>query len=383
MSTVIPVIVGDGIGSDIWKAAKLVINEAVSIESKGTKKIEWMEVYAGQMAYQKYKDLLPQETMDALEKYKVGIKGPLNATPAEWGKSATLRLRQDFDLYACIRPVTWFGNPSPIKYPESVDLTIFRENSEDLYAAIEWKAGDEKLYPLKEFMRTNMNISLKEDAAIAIRPISERASKRIARAAMRYALEKSRKNITIVHKGNVMKHTDGSFHKWCREVLETEFGEYTVNEENYEKGDNRIVIKDRIADNMFQQLIRQPQDYDVIITTNLMGDLLSDAAAALVGGLGYAPGANIGDSIALFEATHGSAPKYADCNIANPTSLILSTAMMLEHLGMVIASELIVKAVRKVIGKGIMTKDAQRHGSGLQFVGTAEYAEHIVREMQV
>src|SRR5688572_22835777 len=336
---IIPFIEGDGTGPDIWRASVRVFDAAVQKAFGGKRRIAWMEVFAGEKAFKAHNDWLPQETVDALQEFRVSIKGPLT-TPVGGGiRSLNVTLRQVLDLYACIRPVRYFeGVGAPVKEPEKVNIVIFRENTEDVYAGIEWKAGSDEANKLREYISTNFKKEMREGSAIGIKPMSEFGSKRLVEMAIQYAIEKCRESVTLVHKGNIMKFTEGAFRDWGYEVAKEKFGGNTVTEADASssKKDLRadaVIIRDRIADSMFQQLLLRPAEYAVIATPNLNGDYLSDAAAAQVGGLGIAPGGNVGDGVAVFEATHGTAPKYADLDKINPGSVILSGAMMLEYMG--------------------------------------------------
>ncbi len=382
---VIPYIEGDGVGPDITRAAMRVFNAAVERAYKGKRKIEWLEIYAGEKGVKVKGELLPEETVNAIREHIVAIKGPLT-TPVGGGyRSLNVTLRQVLDLYACVRPVKWIrGVPSPVVHPEYMDIVVFRENTEDVYAGIEWPMGSPEAKKVIEFLK-DMGYSIREDSGIGIKPISEFATKRLMRKALKYAIERKRKSITIVHKGNIMKYTEGAFRDWCYEVAKEEFRDYVVLESELEgeAPPGKIVVKDRIADNMLQQILTRTREYDVIVLPNLNGDYLSDAAAAQVGGLGMAPGANIGDYTALFEATHGTAPKYAGKDVVNPSSLILSGVMMFEYIGWEEVSSLIVNALEKTILDRKVTYDLARHMEGVEPVKTSEFAEEIVKRMEV
>ena len=336
---VIPFIEGDGIGPDIWSATKMVLDGAVEKAYGSSKKIEWFEIFAGGKADAKYGEVLPQDTLDAISYYTVAIKGPLT-TPVGGGfRSLNVTLRQKLNLYACVRPVRYFtGTPSPVKHPEKMNVVIFRENTEDVYAGIEWQEGTPEVEKVINFLNHIMGASIRPDSGIGIKPISITGTKRLVRKAINYAIERQRPSVTLVHKGNIMKFTEGAFRDWGYELAAEEFGSQTITErEIWDKYDgkapeDKIVIKDRIADSMFQQVLTRSDEYAVVATPNLNGDYLSDACAAQVGGLGMAPGANIGDSVGLFEATHGTAPKYTGQDKVNPGSMILSGALMLEYL---------------------------------------------------
>ncbi|ADB57318.1 isocitrate dehydrogenase (NADP(+)) [Archaeoglobus profundus] len=382
---IIPFIEGDGIGVDVTPAAIKVLNAAAE---KIGKEIVWFEIYAGEKAYKLCGEYLPKETLDAIKEYRVALKGPLT-TPVGGGyRSLNVAIRQILDLYACVRPVYYLkGVPSPLKNPEQVNIVIFRETTEDVYAGIEWKAGSEEALKVINFLEKEFGIKVRRDSGIGLKPISEFATKRLVRMAIKYAIENGRKSVTLVHKGNIMKYTEGAFREWGYEVALEEFRDYVITEEelwnnyNGEVPKGKIVIKDRIADNMFQQLLTRTAEYDVIATMNLNGDYLSDMAAGLVGGLGIAPGSNIGDGIGVFEPVHGSAPKYAGQNKANPTAMILTGALMFEFLGWREGSEIIKKAVEMTIQQGIVTYDIHRQIGG-KLVGTREFAEAVIENIQ-
>ena len=386
---IIPFIEGDGIGPDIMRAARIVWDEAVRLAYGDRKKIVWFEIFAGEKAMEKYGKLLPEDTFEAIRRYRVAIKGPLT-TPVGGGyRSLNVTLRQKFDLYACIRPVRHLrGVPSPVRHPEKLDVVIFRENTEDVYAGIEWPRGSEEALSVIRFLRDSLNVQVREDSGVGIKPISEHGTRRLVRMAVRYALEHGRRSVTLVHKGNIMKYTEGAFRDWGYAVAAEEYPEVTVTEKDlWDQFDGRlpegkILIKDRIADSMFQQVLLRPDEYDVIATPNLNGDYLSDACAAQVGGLGMAPGANVGDEIALFEATHGSAPKYAGQDKVNPTSLILSGVMMLEFLGWEEAAGLIVRGIERTIEQKYVTYDLARQMEGAEQVRTSQYARRIAENMR-
>jgi isocitrate dehydrogenase len=381
---IIPFIEGDGTGPDIWRATQNDIDGAVKKVYGGKKQAMWYEVFAGDKANEKYKEYLPQETLDALSYYRVSIKGPLS-TPVGGGiRSLNVTLRQILDLYACVRPVRYFdGVPSPVKEPDKVDMVIFRENTEDVYAGIEWPAGSEGAKSVIGFLNTMERRSatkIREGSAIGIKPVSEFGSKRLIRKAILYALATKRSSVTLVHKGNIMKFTEGAFKDWGYEVARQEFPEVTIpeSEVNGSKAGTKLVIKDRIADSMFQQVLLRPVEYSVIATTNLNGDYLSDALAAQVGGLGMAPGSNESDEVAIFEATHGTAPKYANQDRVNPGSLILSGVMMLRHLGWFEAADAIERAIAKTIDQKRVTSDLERLMPGAKRMKTSEFGRAIV-----
>lgn len=368
---------GDGVGPDIWRASKLVFDEAFKKVYGDKKRINWIEVFAGEKAYKNFGKYLPEETIEKIKKVKVAIKGPLTTPVGKGIRSLNVTLRQIFDLYACIRPVKYYkGVPAPLKAPEKVNVVIFRENTEDVYAGIEWQAQTKEAKKIIEFLGENFNIKIREDSGIGIKPISKFGTYRIVKKAIDYAIKNRRKSVTIVHKGNIMKYTEGSFRNWAYEVAEKEFKDYICFENDVKE--EKIVINDRIADAMFYQLIVKPEDYDVIVTTNLNGDYLSDACAGLVGGLGIAPGANIGDEVAIFEATHGSAPKYAGLDKVNPGSLILSGVMMFKYLGENEVAETIEKGFQKAILTKKVTYDLARGMKDAKEVKCSEFAEIIV-----
>ncbi len=380
---IVPFIEGDGTGPDIWRATKYALDGAVQKIYGGKKKFAWYEVYAGDKAVAKFGEVLPQETLDALAFYRVSIKGPLG-TPVGGGiRSLNVKLRQVLDLYACVRPVRYFtGVPSPVREPEKVDMVIFRENTEDVYAGIEWTAGSASANQLIDFINkmADQGTQIREGSAIGIKPISEFGSKRLVRKAIEFAIASKRESVTLVHKGNIMKFTEGAFKDWGYEVAREEFGSVTITEADLGSGkpDGKIVIKDRIADSMFQQVLLRPTEYSVIATTNLNGDYLSDALAAQVGGLGIAPGSNESDEVAIFEATHGTAPKYADQDVINPGSLILSGVMMLRHLGWTEAADAVESGLAKTILQKKVTYDLERMMKGATKVKTSEFAKCIV-----
>jgi len=386
---IIPVIEGDGIGRDIMKATRRVVDAAVEKAYKGRKKIVWMDVYAGESAWAKYKEWLPQETFDAIKYYYVALKGPLT-TPVGGGfRSLNVTLRQVLNLYACVRPVRYFkGVPSPVTHPEKMDIIIFRENTEDVYAGIEWKKGTKEVKKVINFLNKSMKKNIRADSGIGIKPISVHGTKNLVRKAIQHAIDHKLPSVTLVHKGNIMKYTEGAFRDWGYQLAKKEFGSKTITEDELwskykgKQPKNKIVIKDRIADSMFQQILTRTGEYDVVATPNLNGDYLSDASAAQVGGLGMAPGANIGDYIGLFEATHGTAPKYADKDMVNPGSLILSAVMMLEYLKWDKAGEMITKSIEKTIQKKTVTYDLHRLMKGAKKLKTSQYADAIIKNMK-
>ena len=380
---IIPFIEGDGTGPDIWRATQHVIDGVVAKTYGGKRKISWLEVYAGDKAKEKYDDYLPQESLDTLAHYRVSIKGPLS-TPVGGGiRSLNVTMRQVLDLYACVRPVRYFdGVPSPVREPKKVDMVIFRENTEDVYAGIEWPAGTEMANNVIGFLNAleRRSTKIREGSAIGIKPVSEFGSKRLIRKAIEYAVAAKRESVTLVHKGNIMKFTEGAFKDWGYEIAREEFGDVTIPESEV-KGSapaGKVVIKDRIADSMFQQVLLRPAEYSVIATTNLNGDYLSDALAAQVGGLGMAPGSNESDEVAIFEATHGTAPKYAGQDVINPGSLILSGVMMLRHLGWNEAADAVERGIARTIEQKKVTYDLERQMAGATKVKTSEFARLIV-----
>ena len=385
---IIPFIEGDGTGPDIWRASKRVFDAAVERAFGRERRIAWMEVFAGEKAFKNHNDWLPQETLDALREFRVSIKGPLT-TPVGGGiRSLNVTLRQVLDLYACIRPVRYFeGVGAPVKEPTKLDVVIFRENTEDVYAGIEWKAGTPEAERVRTFLVEEMGQEIREHSAIGIKPISEFGSKRLVEMAIRYALRTGRESVTLVHKGNIMKFTEGAFRDWGYEVARERFGEHVITESDFTKiggtaKTDCLVIKDRIADAMFQQLLLRPAEYSVLATPNLNGDYLSDAAAAQVGGLGMAPGGNVGDGVACFEATHGTAPKYAGQDKVNPCSVILSGVMMFEHLEWTEAGRLIVRGIESAIKSRRVTYDLARQMSGSTEVSTSAFADGIIAGMK-
>lgn len=380
---IIPFIEGDGIGADIWAAAVRVFDAAVELAYEGKRQIQWLEIFAGEKANEKFGEYLPDETFDAINKFKVAIKGPLT-TPVGGGfRSLNVTLRRKLDLYACIRPVRYFaGVPSPMKHPERLNVTIFRENTEDVYAGIEWKAYSPEASEVMDFLREKFGVEIPPDSGIGIKPISESGTKRLVRRAIEYAIAEKLPSVTLVHKGNILKYTEGAFRDWGYELAEQEFGDATIAEKDLD-GDagGRVVINDRIADAMFQQILIRPEEYSVLAMPNLNGDYFSDAAAAQVGGLGMAPGANIGDEAALFEATHGTAPKYAGQDKVNPSSLILSGSMMLSHIGMHEAGELIKGGIGAAVRQKKVTYDLARQMKGATLLKCSEFATAVVEAM--
>jgi isocitrate dehydrogenase len=385
---IIPVIEGDGIGRDIMQASRKVIDAAVAKAYKGKKRIVWFDVYAGEAAQKKYGEWLPDDTLKAIKHYLVALKGPLT-TPVGGGfRSLNVTLRQVLNLYACVRPVRYFkGIPSPVCAPEKMDMVIYRENTEDVYAGLEWKKGTKDARAIIQFLDKKMGKKVRSDSGIGIKPISRKGSQQLVRKAIQHAIDHKCPTVTLVHKGNIMKFTEGAFRDWGYELARKEFPRKTISEDEVwskHKGKvpkGKIMINDRIADSMFQQILTRPEEYSVLATPNLNGDYLSDACAAQVGGLGMAPGANMGDVIGLFEATHGTAPKYTDKNMANPGSVILSACLMLEYMGWNKAADLIVLAMKKAITKKTVTYDLHRQLKGAKKLGTAEYGDAIVTNM--
>ena len=407
---VIPFIEGDGIGPDIMSASMEVWNSAVELAYKGKKKIEWFEIFAGEKATEKYGEPLPEDTLRAIEYFNIAIKGPLT-TPVGGGyRSLNVSLRQLLSLYACVRPVKYYqGVPSPLKNPEKMNIVIFRENTEDVYSGIEWEEGTAEAKKVIDFLNNEMGEKVEYDSGIGVKPISESKTKRLVRKSIQYVIDNKRSSVTLVHKGNIMKFTEGAFKKWGYDLAKEEFRDYIITEDELydqikaEDGvtpvtkegafidlrgglpagecKNRIVIKDRIADQMFMQLLTRPDEYEVVALPNLNGDYLSDAAAGQIGGLGIAPGANIGDNTALFEPTHGSAPKYKSMDKVNPSSLILSGVMMLTYLGWNEAANLIEKGLEKAFTDREVTYDLARQMKGVTPIKTSEFAQAILKRM--
>ena len=389
---IIPFIEGDGIGVDVTPAMRKVIDAAVDKASNGKKSIAWMEVYAGEKATKVYgSDVwLPDETLEAVRDYVVSIKGPLT-TPVGGGiRSLNVALRQQLDLYVCMRPVRYYaGTPSPLKEPENTDMVIFRENSEDIYAGIEWEAGTDEVQKVIEFLQTEMGVTkirFPETSGIGIKPVSSEGTQRLVRKAIQYAIDNDRDSVTLVHKGNIMKFTEGAFKNWGYELAKSEFGATEIDGGpwctfNNPKSGKPIIIKDVIADAFLQQILLRPKEYSVVATLNLNGDYISDALAAQVGGIGIAPGANLSDTVAMFEATHGTAPKYAGQDKVNPGSLILSGEMMLRHLGWQDAADLVVKGISGAIASQTVTYDLERLMSGAKLVSCSGFADAIIQQM--
>ena len=387
---VIPFIEGDGIGPDIWYASQMVFDHAIKIAYKDQKKIIWKEIYAGEKAFNEKQSWLPDDSLDSIKEYLIAIKGPLT-TPVGGGmRSLNVTLRQVLDLYACVRPVTWFkGVPSPVKDPSLVDMVIFRENTEDIYAGIEWSYGTDEVEKVKSFLMNEMNVTnirFPDTVSLGVKPVSLEGTERIARAALKYAIAHNRKSVTLVHKGNIMKFTEGKFKEWGYSVARKEF-----NSSDYDGGPwqvidnngNEIIVKDVIADAFLQQILLRPSEYDVICTLNLNGDYISDALAAIVGGIGIAPGANINYTTghAIFEATHGTAPKYAGKDMVNPSSVILSGVMMLEYMGWQEAADLIINGIEKSINNKTVTYDFHRLMDGAEKVSCSGFGRAIIDNM--
>ncbi|MCI0913501.1 MULTISPECIES: NADP-dependent isocitrate dehydrogenase [Pseudomonas] len=389
---IIPYIEGDGIGIDVSPVMIKVVDAAVNKAYGGKRKIAWMEVYAGEKATQVYDQdtWLPQETLDAVRDYVVSIKGPLT-TPVGGGiRSLNVALRQQLDLYVCLRPVLWFeGVPSPVKKPGDVDMVIFRENSEDIYAGIEWKAGSPEADKVIKFLKEEMGVTkirFDQDCGIGVKPVSREGTKRLVRKALQYVVDNDRESLTLVHKGNIMKFTEGAFKDWGYEVAKDEFGAELLDGGPWMKFKNpktgrEVIVKDAIADAMLQQILLRPAEYDVIATLNLNGDYLSDALAAEVGGIGIAPGANLSDTVAMFEATHGTAPKYAGQDKVNPGSVILSAEMMLRHMGWTEAADLIIKGTNGAIAAKTVTYDFERLMEGAKLVGSSGFGDEMIKHM--
>ena len=389
---IIPYIEGDGIGADISPVMIKVVDAAVEKAYGSERKISWMEIYAGEKATQVYGEdvWLPDETVDAVKDYVVSIKGPLTTTVGGGIRSLNVKLRQDLDLYVCLRPVRYYdGVPSPVKEPENTDMVIFRENAEDIYAGIEWAAESAEAKKVIKFLTEEMGVTkirFPETSGIGIKPVSRDGTERLVRKAIQYAIDNNRDSVTIVHKGNIMKFTEGAFKNWGYELAKKEFGAVEIDGgpwcsmKNPNTG-TEIIVKDVIADNFLQQILLRPQDYSVVATLNLNGDFVSDALAAQVGGIGIAPGANLSDTVAMFEATHGTAPKFAGMDMVNPSSIILSAEMMLRHMGWVEAADLINKGVAGAISSGRVTFDFARMVEGAEEIGTADFGDNIIAHM--
>ncbi len=386
---ILPFIEGDGMGPDIWAAAVRVFDGAVEAAYGGDRQIQWMEIYAGEKALELSGEWLPEETMQAIRDFSVAIKGPLT-TPVGGGiRSLNVTLRQKLDLYACVRPSSWIrGTPSPVKAPEKLDVVIYRENTEDVYSGIEWEAGSDEAEKVRSFLNDEMGCSVREHSGIGIKPISEFGTKRLVRMCIKEAIRNERESVTLVHKGNIMKFTEGAFREWGYEVARDEFGDQTITETELwsahdgKRPEGKIVIKDRIADAMFQQILLRPSEYDYLALPNLNGDYMSDACAAQVGGLGMAPGANIGDGVALFEATHGTAPKYAGLDKVNPTSLILSGVMMFEYMKWDEAARAVLDGIERAVGQKYVTYDLERQMDGATLAKTSQFGDRIIENMR-
>jgi isocitrate dehydrogenase len=386
---IIPFIEGDGIGPDIWYATQLVIDQAVAKAYGGKRAISWLKVPAGESGFQETGEYLPQQTLKSITAHQVAIKGPLTTPVGKGMRSLNVAIRQKLDLYACVRPVRYIDPiPSPMKKPEKIDMVVFRENTEDLYAGIEWQSGSAEAKQVERFLTETMGANVPENAGIGIKPISAKNTKRLVASAIQYAIQHDLPSVTLMHKGNIMKFTEGAFANWGYEVAREKFADQTITEtELYDQYDGKqpvgkIVIKDRIADMLFQQVLLRPDEYSVIATPNLNGDYISDALAAQVGGLGMAPGANIGDTCAVFEATHGTAPKYTGLDKVNPSSLILSGAMMLEFMDWNEAADIIRKALQATVRAGRVTYDLARQLEGATEVKCSEFAAAMVEKMK-
>lgn len=385
---IIPFIEGDGTGRDIWKASRMVFDAAVQSAYRGQRQVVWYEIFAGEKAHDRFGEWLPKDTVEAIRHFVVAIKGPLT-TPIGGGiRSLNVTLRQELDLYACVRPVRYFeGVPSPVKRPEKLNVVIFRENTEDVYAGIEFREGTNEAKALIEFLDSRLKKHVRQDSGVGIKPMSATGSKRLVRRAIQYAIDQGLPAVTLVHKGNIMKFTEGAFRDWGYQIAAEEFSDKVVTEKALweELGgklpEGKILLNDRIADSMFQQVLTRPDEYSVLATPNLNGDYLSDACAAQVGGLGIAPGANIGDNAAIFEATHGTAPKYADQDVINPGSVILSGVMMFEYLGWKEAADAITRGFQKTIGQKRVTYDFERQMEGATKLKTSEFASAIISNM--
>jgi isocitrate dehydrogenase len=382
---IIPFIEGDGTGRDIWRASRKVFDAAVARAYGGTRRVAWYEVFAGEKAFGMFNSWLPEGTLDAIRDLRIAIKGPLTTPIGTGFRSLNVTLRQLLNLYVCWRPVRYYpGVPSPMKRPELLNVVIYRENTEDVYAGIEWRQGTPEAAKLIEFLVKEMGAKIRPDSGVGIKPISITGTKRLVRRAIQYALENGRRSVTLVHKGNIMKFTEGAFRDWGYELAKEEFSDVCVPEAQAAGGvpPGKIIIKDRIADSMFQQVLLRPDEYDVIATPNLNGDYLSDACAAQVGGLGMAPGGNIGDAHGVFEATHGTAPKYADLDQVNPSSLILSGSMMFQFMGWKEVSQMIELGITRTIAQKRVTYDLHRLMEGAVKLKTSEFAAAIVENMQ-
>ena len=375
---IIPYISGDGAGEDIWNASKEVLEEAIIKAYDGEKSVTWVPLIAGQRSLEKTGNLLPEETLEEMKRHGIAIKGPLTTPVGEGFRSVNVFLRQVFDLYVCMRPIRYMrGMPSPIRMPERVNFIIFRENTEDLYKGIEWKEGTSEANTFIAFLKERMNVTLSDDTGVGVKPISRGATRRFTRWVIDYAIKHNRKTITVVHKGNIMKYTEGAFREWAYDVAKEFQKNITFDSQN-----DKILFNDRIADNMFMQVILRPEEYDILLCPNLNGDYLSDACAALIGGLGVAPGANIGDDMAIFEPTHGSAPKYAGKDMINPTSFLLSGAMLFSYIGLDNVSKLIERAIEETIQDRIVTYDLARQMDGVKPVKCSEFGEAVKKRIK-
>jgi isocitrate dehydrogenase len=387
---IVPFIRGDGTGPDIWAASQRVFDAAVQKAYGGKKRVEWFEIYAGELANEFYGEQvwLPKDTLAAIREYRVAIKGPLTTPVGGGNRSINVTLRQELDLYACVRPVRWFeGVPAPVKNPGKLNIVIFRENTEDVYAGIEWKAGTKENDKITAFLRDEMKVSVPAGSGIGVKPISKRGTERLVRMAIQHAIKNRLPTVTLVHKGNIMKFTEGAFRDWGYDLAKAEFRDRVVTETELwddhggKMPAGRILVNDRIADSMFQQILLRPEEYQVLATPNLNGDYLSDACAAQVGGLGLAPGANIGDEAALFEATHGTAPKHAGLDKINPGSVILSGVMMFEHMGWKPVCDLIVGGLERTIRDKTVTYDLERQMEGAKLLKCSEFGSAIIANM--
>jgi len=385
---IIPFIEGDGTGPDIWRSTQLVLERAVETAYDNQKKIAWLEVLAGEKAFKETGEWLPENTLKDIKDHIVAIKGPLTTPVGKGIRSVNVALRQLLDLYACVRPVQYInGVPNPMKHPEKVNMTVFRENTEDVYSGIEWQRGSAEAAKVIEFLKNSMNVTIPNDSGIGVKPISEFRTSRLVSKAIDYAIQHQLPSVTLMHKGNIMKFTEGAFRQWGYQTAAEKYPDICISENDlYEKQngvqkEGQIVVKDRIADMMFQQILLRPDEYHVIATSNLNGDYISDALAAQVGGLGLAPGANIGDGFAVFEATHGTAPKYAGLDKVNPGSLIFSGAMMLDYIGWHEAADIVRESFKKTVSEQIVTYDLARQISGATEVKCSEFADAIMERM--
>ncbi|MCD6586278.1 MAG: isocitrate dehydrogenase (NADP(+)) [Desulfobacteraceae bacterium] len=384
----IPFIEGDGIGPDIWRATRTVIDGAIAAAYKGSKKINWLELYVGKKGYEKTGKWLPEEALDTIKKHVVAIKGPLTTPIGKGIRSLNVTIRQKLDLFACIRPVKYIDSvPSPMKHPEKINMVVFRENTEDVYAGIEWESQSDEAHAVIRFLTDKMNATIAENSGIGIKPMSAENSKRLVAKAISHAIDNGYTSVTLMHKGNIMKFTEGAFNKWGYEVAKEKFGDVTITEDELYKSydgklpEGKILIKDRIADMLFQQVLLRPEEFDVIATPNLNGDYISDALAAQVGGLGMAPGANIGEECAVFEATHGTAPKYANLDKVNPSSLILSGAMMLDYIGWKEAADIIRTSLQATVKAKTVTYDLARQIDGASKISCSAFGDAMVAKM--